>query len=141
MMVRTLPQATSRLLLQVLAAFSLAECSTVLRGTSQAVAIDTPGVAGATCQVTGGDGINATVVTPGSIRVSKSKRDILVACVASDGRQASTRLASTYSNASYVQLPQAYLIDGISGAMWEYPATLAVPFAPPGDARAGVPAP
>lgn len=131
-------QAGRRLLPLAVAAASLAACSTVLRGTSQVVAVETPGTAGATCELTGGDGVKATVVTPGSVKVSKSKRDIRVA---PNGQQTAKTFVSAYSNASYVQVPQAYLVDGISGAMWEYPKTLSVPFGQPAGANAVAPAP
>lgn len=137
----SLLRAGRRFLPLALAAASLGACSTILRGTSQVVAVETPGAAGATCQLTGGDGVKATVITPGSLKVPKSKTDIRVACVALDGQQAAKTFASGYSNASYVQLPQAYIVDGISGAMWEYPETLLVPFDQPVGASADVPAP
>lgn len=126
---RTLPslRATGRCLPIVLGALSLTACSTILRGTSQDVAVQTPGADGATCQVTGGDGVKATVVTPGNVHLPKSKVDIRVACVAPDGRQADKTFASNYSDYSYVMWPPGYLVDGVSGAMWVYPTTLQVP--------------
>lgn len=141
MSVYPLLQAGCRLLSLAVATASLAACSTVLRGTSQVVAVETPGTAGATCELSGGDGVKARVVTPGSVKVSKSKRDIRVTCVAPDGQQAAKTFVSAYSDASYIQLPQAYLVDGVSGAMWEYPKTLSVPFGQPAGATAVAPVP
>ncbi len=141
MSVHPLLQTGYRLLSLAVAAASLAACSTILRGTSQVIAVETPGAANATCELTGGDGAKATIVTPGSVKLSKSKRDVRVACVTPDGQKAAKTFASAYSNASYVQLPQAYLVDGVSGAMWEYPATLSVPFGQPAGASAVAPVP
>jgi len=119
---------TMRMLVAGTAALALGGCSTILRGTSEKVSVETPGISGATCHLTGGDGVDASVTTPGEVQVSKSKADIKVICTAPDGRIASSVFASSYSDYSYVQWPGGYLVDGASGAMWVYPKTFAVPF-------------
>ena len=111
-----------------LACLCLDACSTLVTGTGQQIAIDTPGVVGATCTLTGGDGVNATVQIPGSVQVSKSKKDILVACRA-PGRAPVTRtVASTYSDWSIVEYPLGYPVDAVTGAMWVYPKQVAISF-------------
>ncbi len=55
-------------------------CATITRGTTQLVAIDTPGVPGATCTLAS-EGIGTqTVVTPASIKLEKSRHNIKVVC-------------------------------------------------------------
>lgn len=111
-----------------LACVSLGACSTLTQGTSQQVAITTPGADRAVCHLTGGDGVSATVTTPGTVRLPKSKKDINVACDAPGLQPASGTLKSTYSKWSVVEYPLGYPVDAISGAMWVYPETFAVPF-------------
>jgi hypothetical protein len=113
-----------------LACSSLGACATLTQGTHQNVAITTPGATDATCHLTGGDAVDATVMTPGSVRVPKSKKDITVACDAPGQPTRTEALKSAYSNWSIVQYPLGYAVDGISGAMWVYPKTLVVPFDP-----------
>lgn len=57
-----------------------AGCATITKGTSQAVAISTPGVTGATCTLTSG-GIGQKVVqTPATLTLDKSQENIQVVC-------------------------------------------------------------
>ena len=60
------------------APLALGGCSTIVTGTGQQIAISTPDVSDATCRVVGGDGVDATIDTPASVHVPKSKKDIEV---------------------------------------------------------------
>lgn len=121
---------SKRLALLALSAstLGLGACSTIVTGTGQQIAISTPGVSEATCRLTGGDDVNATINTPASVHVSKSKKDIEVTCTAPNRGAATTTVKSTFSNWSIVEYPLGYPIDAVSGAMWVYPNTVAVPF-------------
>ena len=121
------------------ASLGLGACSTIVAGTGQQIAISTPGVSDATCRVAGGDGVNATVNTPSSLSVPKSKKDIEVTCTAPDRTAATQTIKSTYSNWSIVEYPLGYPIDAVTGAMWVYPKTVAIPFSDQAsaDGRAG----
>lgn len=64
----------------VAVAFSLAGCASITKGTTQAVAIDTPGAPGATCTLTS-EGIGSKVVqTPASLVLDKSQHNVAVSC-------------------------------------------------------------
>ncbi len=63
-----------------IAATALTGCATVLSGTSQQIAIDTPGHDGAECVVASKDSGERSIVTPATIKVSRSKHDIQVTC-------------------------------------------------------------
>lgn len=52
----------------------------MLSGTSQQIAIDTPGHDGAECVVTSKDTGERSIVTPATLNVSRSKHDIHVTC-------------------------------------------------------------
>jgi hypothetical protein len=112
-----------------LACLSLGACSTIVTGTSEQIAISTPGVSGATCALAGGDGVNATVQVPASVSVSKSKKNIEMTCSAPGRAPVTQTIASTYSDWSIVEYPLGYPVDAVTGAMWVYPKQVAVSFA------------
>ena len=58
----------------------LTGCATITRGTTQTVAVNTPGVIGATCVLSSSAIGNKTVVTPGSINLEKSQEGVSVRC-------------------------------------------------------------
>lgn len=123
-----------------MAVIAVAGCSSIVQGTSEEVAVETPGGSGARCLLTGGDDVNASVTSPGKVKVPKSKHDIKVTCTTPNGQVASRVFASSYSNYSYVQLPVGYAVDASLGAMWVYPTVLTVPFtADVPDRRPGQP--
>jgi len=64
------------------AAFALlvAGCATIVKGTSQMVVVNTPGVPGATCVLTSPTIGSQTVVTPGSLTLKKGSENIAVRC-------------------------------------------------------------
>lgn len=69
-----------RLLIVLLGTVSIAACSTITRGTTQAVAIQTPGVEKAECELRS-EGIGTqTVFTPGSVVLDKSMHSVQVTC-------------------------------------------------------------
>jgi hypothetical protein len=107
---------------------ALSACSTIVKGTSQTVAITTPDVQDATCRLTGGDGVNLSVDPPAIVRLPKSRHNIDVTCNAPGKPVVSQVLKSGYSDLSIVEYPLGYPIDAISGAMWDYPKTLVVRF-------------
>jgi len=63
-----------------LCASQLQGCATITKGTTQAVAIDTPGAAGATCTLTSSGIGSKSVVTPASLVLDKSQQNISVTC-------------------------------------------------------------
>lgn len=56
-------------------------CATITKGTTQSVAVSTPGAPGATCTLTsGGIGGSKTVTTPATLVLDKSQDNIQVVC-------------------------------------------------------------
>ncbi len=110
------------------ACLCLGACSTIVTGTGQQIAISTPGASDATCRLAGGDGVNATINTPASVHVLKSKKNIEVTCSAPDRAATTQTIKSTYSDWSIVEYPLGYPIDAATGAMWVYPKAVAIPF-------------
>ena len=60
-------------------ALLLAACATITKGTSQTVAIDTPGVPGATCTIQTQNGPQM-VMTPGTVVLSKGSSALPIQC-------------------------------------------------------------
>lgn len=58
----------------------LAGCATITKGTTQAVAITTPGANGATCTLTSSSIGSKVVQTPATITLEKSQESINVVC-------------------------------------------------------------
>ena len=61
-------------------AFLLVACATITKGTTQVVAIDTPGVPSATCTITTQSGPQV-VTTPGTVTLKKGSDPLPIACV------------------------------------------------------------
>lgn len=136
-MSKTRPSNTLALAAAVAGCVCLGACSTIVKGSGQQIAVSTSDAHDATCRLKGGDGVDVSVSTPGTVRVPKSKKDIAVACEAPGRAPASQVLKSTYSNYSIVEAPLGYPVDAISGAMWVYPETVDVRFGgQPGPAPA-----
>jgi FlaG/FlaF family flagellin (archaellin) len=104
-----------------------AGCSTLTQGTSQEISLVTPGADGATCTVSEAPGdVMATVTTPASVRLSRSRKDVQVSCQKEQYKPESVIIRSKFANRSMIQMPVGYLVDGVSGAMWQYPSEVRV---------------
>jgi hypothetical protein len=55
-------------------------CATMTRGTTQVVAINTPGVPGATCTLSSSSIGTQTAVTPGTVTLQKGRDNVSVHC-------------------------------------------------------------
>jgi len=67
-------------LLFVTIAVLLSACATITRGTTQTVAITTPGVTGATCTLTSSAVGTKVVQTPATITLEKGRESVAVRC-------------------------------------------------------------
>jgi hypothetical protein len=64
------------------AAMMLGGCSTVVKGTSQQIAVTTPGVQGAMCELSSPAIGTQTVQAPATVTLKKSRHNVAVRCVA-----------------------------------------------------------
>lgn len=114
-------------------ALLLGGCATITRGTTQTVAVDTPGVAGAMCTVTTANGPQ-TVATPGSFILPKSSATLPVRCVKECYQDGGGVLGSTFEAMTAGNLIVGGVIgigvDAMSGAMNKYPDFISVPMVP-----------
>ena len=117
-----------------IAAFGLAGCATITKGTSQSIAIVTPGVTGATCTLTSEAHGSRVVSTPATLVVEKSKDNINVVCKKAcynDG--AGVVVSGTEAMAAgniIVGGPIGLGIDAVSGALNKYTAETQIAMAP-----------
>ena len=66
--------------LSVCALVLMTGCATIVKGTTQNVAIETPGVEGAECELSSPDIGTKTVVTPATLELEKSQHNVSVTC-------------------------------------------------------------
>ena len=108
-------------------------CASIIKGTSQSIVITTPPVSGANCVLTR-NGLRWSVQTPGTVRVSKSRDDILIQCSAPGYRPADSAIPSDFQVWTLGNVILGGLIgitvDAADGAMNEYPRQFSLPMSP-----------
>src|SRR5215470_9811030 len=115
-------------------------CASVVKGSTQSIAISTPPTTGATCQLASAQG-NWMVVSPGVASVEKSKEDIQIRCANSGWQEAASTIPSNFQGWTVGNIVFGGLIglgvDAATGAINDYPHTFQVPMVQ----AAGMPAP
>ncbi|HWA91716.1 MAG TPA: hypothetical protein VG889_16880 [Rhizomicrobium sp.] len=111
-------------------AVSLSGCASIIKGSSQQIAIESPPATGASCELSNREG-HWTVVTPGVAKVHRSKEDMRVTC-AKDGWQTATAvIPSDFEGWTLGNLLIGGIIglgvDASTGAINEYPHAFQVP--------------
>lgn len=106
-------------------------CATVTQGTTQTLAVVTPNADGAQCVISNDRGrVVARITTPGSAQISRARSTLEVRYERSGFETGVAQLPSAFSSRSRIQSPIGYAVDGMSGAMWSYPAEVSVMMAP-----------
>ena len=129
----------------VFAASSLAGCGTITQGTSQNITItSTP--PGGHCDLTRkGEHVATIDKTPGTVKVDKTKNDILLTCTMAGYQDASVNLESGYGAGTFGNIILGggigWAIDSATGADNKYPSSAAVQFIPVGATAPAAPAP
>jgi len=128
------------------AMIGLGGCGTITQGASQDITItSTP--PGAHCDLTRkGEHLATLDQTPGSVKVDKTKHDILLVCKLPGYQDANTNLESGYGVGTFGNIILGGVIgwgiDEASGAANKYPSTADIKFVPaPATAAAPAPAP
>ncbi len=115
---------------------ALAGCGTITQGTSQDIAI-TSNPSGAHCDLTRkGEHVATLDKTPGSVKVDKTKNDILLTCSMTGYQDASVNLESGYGIGTFGNIILGggigWAIDSATGADNKYPSSANVQFVPAG---------
>jgi len=119
----------------------LSACATLVNGTSQTVTVSTT-PPGASCTLDRvGTRVGAVSITPGSVRLDKSKNDLSVTCNKEGFQTATVAHAPSFSGATFGNLIAGgvigVVVDAASGANYSYPDDIridmaaAVPTSPP----------
>ncbi|MFM7612389.1 MAG: hypothetical protein ACKO9A_26385 [Alphaproteobacteria bacterium] len=115
---------SSRLPLLLLAMASLSACATVTSGTDHTLLVESD-PAGATCILQRqGANIGAVNPTPGAVRISKSRHDILVNCEKADHEATSRTVTAGFQSMTLGNI----LIGGVIGVAADLAAGAAVTY-------------
>jgi hypothetical protein len=102
----------------------LGACATITKGTSQTVAVNTPGVVGAICTLSSSGVGTHTIVTPGIIDLPKSKDAVAVRCTKPCYQDGAGVIASNLEGMTAGNIIAGGVIglgvDAASGAMNKY---------------------
>ena len=108
----------------IVAAALLAGCATITKGTTQSVAVNTPGVTGAQCTLTSAKIGTKVVSTPATIVLDKGSDNVSVMCKKECYQDASGIIASnTEAMAAGIVIGGGIIglgVDAASGAMNRY---------------------
>jgi hypothetical protein len=108
-------------------------CASVIKGSSQSIAISTPPTTGASCTLASAQG-NWMVISPGVASVEKSKEDIQIRCVKPGWQDAAATIPSNFEGWTVGNLLLGGIIglgvDAATGAINEYPHTFQIPMTP-----------
>jgi hypothetical protein len=117
---------------------ALAGCATIVKGTSQIIAVDTPGVPGAMCTITTQSGPQG-VTTPGTITLAKASAALPISCtkecyLTGQSIIPSNTEAMTAGNVIFGGVI-GLGVDAASGAMNKYPDMVTVAMTPDQSCR------
>ncbi len=114
-------------------ALSVVACATITKGTTQIVAINTPGAPGAACIVSTPAGPQQ-VMTPGTLMLAKGSNSLPVRCTKACYQEGVGVLASSVEVMSAGNLIVGGVVgigvDAVSGAMHKYPDEISVMMIP-----------
>ena len=117
----------------VLLAFLLTGCATITKGTTQPIAVDTPGVPGAMCTIQTQSGPQG-VQTPGTIVLSKGSAALPIQCTKECYVMGSSIIPSNTESMAAGNVVFGGLIglgvDAASGALNKYPDIVTVAMTP-----------
>ena len=133
-----------RLIVAVALAACVGSCATITRGTSQNVAVDTPGVPGAMCTIQTQSGPQV-VTTPGSVVLAKGSTALPIQCTKECYLTGSSIIPSGTETMAAGNVVFGGVIglgvDAASGAMNKYPDIVTVAMTPDPHCAAPKPAP
>lgn len=109
-------------------------CATITKGTTQAVALNTPGAVGAQCTLNSSAIGTKVVTTPATITLDKSQESITVLCKKECFQDGGTVIASNTESMAAGNLILGGVVglgvDAVSGAMNKYNADNQVAMVP-----------
>jgi len=126
-------RTVSLIALAVVTSFLLVGCATIVKGTTQTVAIDTPGVPGAVCTISTQNGAR-TVATPGTVVLDKGSTALPIQCTKECYTMGSSIIPSGTETMTAGNVILGGVIglgvDAATGAMNKYPDIVTVAMMP-----------
>lgn len=126
----------------IVACLLLVACATITKGTTQVVAVDTPGVPGSSCTISTKAGPQM-VMTPGTLTLEKGSEPLPISCTKTCYL---TGQSIVPSNAEAMAAGNVIFggviglgVDAASGAMYKYPDIVTVAMNPDPACRAEPP--
>ncbi len=117
----------------MLTAALLSGCASIVKGTSQSIAITTPPTTGALCTLSSSQG-NWQLTSPGAVTVEKSQQDIQVRCDKPGWQEGFATIPSNFEGWTVGNILLGGVIglgvDAATGAINEYPHAFQVPMIP-----------
>ncbi len=114
----------------VAAGIALSGCASVVKGSSQSIAIETPPTTGANCTLKSKEG-SWQVTSPGVVKVQKSKEDIQAVCSKPGWQDGVATIPSNFEGWTVGNLVLGGIIgvgvDAATGAINHYPNSFQVP--------------
>src|SRR5437016_3315096 len=114
-------------------AFVVVGCATITRGTTQIVAVDTPGVTAATCTVSTSVGPQM-ISTPGTVTLAKGAAALPVRCTKECYQEGAGLISSSVETMTAGNLIVGGVIgigvDAVSGAINKYPDGISITMVP-----------
>jgi len=121
---------TPRIGASVVSLCILSGCATIVKGSSQLIALTTPPVLGATCVLSNDRG-SWTVVSPAVVTVDRSPAKMRIICNKPGFRQAVATMTPDFENWTVGDAlaggPVGLLVDESTGATHQYPHSFQVP--------------
>jgi hypothetical protein len=112
---------------------ALVGCATITKGTTQTIAVDTPGVPGATCTIQTPSGPRG-VVTPGNVALDKQSAALPITCAKECYVMGSSMIPSNTESMAAGNVILGGVIglgvDAATGAMNKYPDLVTVAMTP-----------
>lgn len=126
------------------AGIAMSGCASIVRGSSQSIAIATPPTTGANCVLSSSQG-NWTVVSPGAVTVERSKDDVQIRCTKPGYQDGFATIPSNFEGWTLGNLILGGVIgvgvDAATGAINQYPKAFQVPMIVATNASATPPGP
>lgn len=113
---------------------SLSACATIMEGSSQSIAIATTPT-GATCRVEReSEQLGSVAATPGSLRIDKSKNDIMVICDKAGFETARVSYSPEFVGTTFGNILLGggigAIVDASTGANYVYPTEVSLTLTP-----------
>lgn len=122
-----------RLVLAAAALLALQGCASIVSGSSQAVSVDSPGCAGARCELSNDKGKYFVASTPGTVTLNRSYNNLQVTCSRDGVASEPLSVASTTKGMAFGNILFGGVIgvgvDVATGAAYDYPQLISVPMA------------